>query len=176
VTASPDPIDEPRVRVLVIYARAIDCTRVIAEQLAEELTRRGYRVVLGDASTGAPCPEDYDAVVLGTTAGLGSRGEAAVARYITTHRDRLAAIPTTLFAVVHRHRIVDAVERLLKHTGWRPSTIVRIEKPPIRRRPFGWPHDEIFGAQIAKAVLVDVVRERTARDPGPDAPIACSRV
>jgi menaquinone-dependent protoporphyrinogen IX oxidase len=127
VTAGRDPSDKPAVRVLVIYARAIDCTHVIAEQLAEHLTCCGYRVELCDASAGALGPDNYDVVVLGTTAWPGSRGGAAVARFIMAHRDRLGAIPTTLFAVVHRHRIFDPVERLLKRTAWRPSTIVRIE-------------------------------------------------
>lgn len=47
---------------------------------------------------------------------------------------------------------------------------------PRSQRSVGWPHDESFGAQIAKAVRVDAVRERTVRDPDFDAPPACSVV
>jgi menaquinone-dependent protoporphyrinogen oxidase len=86
-------------RILVLYAGRHGHTRAIAERIAEDLRAEGHEVELGDARLpGAPPPEDYDMVILGSSVVLGHHA-VDVRNYITSHHEALAEMPTAFFSV-----------------------------------------------------------------------------
>jgi menaquinone-dependent protoporphyrinogen oxidase len=83
----------------VLYAGRYGHTRAIAGRIAEHLRAAGHRVELGDARLpGAPPPEDYDVVVLGSSVVFG-RHSADIRCYITSHHAALGEMPTAFFSV-----------------------------------------------------------------------------
>jgi hypothetical protein len=134
-----DRTDDARERVLVVFAGAAG-TRSVAAALAEELARDGLVVELADADAhAAPPPHDYDAVIIGSPAGLG-RGARAIIEYVTHHRDALASMPAFWFAV-GRSEIASS-ERLRRATGWLPARSFGVIRPGWRVRWFDDPSSQ----------------------------------
>jgi menaquinone-dependent protoporphyrinogen IX oxidase len=81
-------------RLLLVYATRHGSTREVADAVAAELRARFAIVDVLDAGE-APGPTGYDAVVVGGPMIMG--WHRAVAKYVKTHRDALAPIPTAFF-------------------------------------------------------------------------------
>ena len=117
---------EQRGRILLVHAARHDHTGVIAEAIAKRLRSHGYVVEIGDAATGGmPPPEDYDAVVLGSSLEDGPHTRL-ITRYVHHNRRGLAQVPTALFTVSTAGSARDtdpggSLESLLRSARWRPD-------------------------------------------------------
>jgi menaquinone-dependent protoporphyrinogen oxidase len=147
---------EQRGRILLVHAARHDHTRVIAEAIASRLRSHGYRVEIGDAATGGmPPPEDYDAVVLGSSLEDGPYTRL-ITSYVHHNREGLAQVPTALFTVIASGSARDSdpgghLEHFLRPARWQPDlTAAFAGGSPIPRecmlvrlvRNFGhMPHD-----------------------------------
>ncbi len=81
-------------RALLVYASRHGSTREVADAVAEELLAAFAEVDLREAGA-APSPAGYDAVVVGGPMIMG--WHRAAAKYVKTHRNALAPIPTAFF-------------------------------------------------------------------------------
>jgi menaquinone-dependent protoporphyrinogen oxidase len=117
---------EQRGRILLVYAARHAHTRLIAEAIASRLRNHGYLVEIGDAATGGmPPPEDYDAVVLGSSLEDGPYTRL-ITSYVHHNRGGLAQVPTALFTVSASGSARDTdpgghLEHLLRSARWRPD-------------------------------------------------------
>lgn len=117
---------EQRGRILLVYAAGHAHTRLIADAIASRLRNHGYLVEIGDAATGGmPPPEDYDAVVLGSSLEDGPYTRL-ITSYIHHNRGGLAEVPTSLFTVSTSGSARDTdpggfLENLLRSARWRPD-------------------------------------------------------
>lgn len=116
-------------RILVTYATGKGCTVGVAEKIAEVLDAAGAKAdVL--AMDSDPRPEDYDAVVAGSSVQAGSWLPAA-RKWMTRHADELAHKPLAMFTVCIAlaqgpENIAEALgytDKLLARTGLAPCTI-----------------------------------------------------
>jgi menaquinone-dependent protoporphyrinogen IX oxidase len=111
---------------LVLYASAQQHVDAIANAIAVRIRAHGIRAEVGDASRGTmPPPQDYDAVVLGSPVGFGSKTQL-IASYIRHHRKALAEVPAALFTVSASGTVRDCdpggfLADLVRSTGWQPS-------------------------------------------------------
>lgn len=124
----PEPASSPsdqRGRVLILHASAHDHTLLIANAIAGRIRAHGIVAEIGDARSGVmPPPEDYDAVVVGVPAMVGTRGPIAI--YVRDHRDALAEVATAVFtvSVSGNPREGDpygALADFVRVTGWHPA-------------------------------------------------------
>ena len=144
----PPTIADRSERVLIVYANA-QYTLSIAQQLATLLTLDGLTVELADADSGSPPPpEDYEAVVIGTSPRFW-RPPRSLVRYITRNRKSLAGMATLLFSVG------DAPAKdlglLAERSQWLPSRTFVFPRPDV----LGLPHHEelrAFASAVADAV------------------------
>ena len=167
-------IDGGPERVLVAYASHDGGrTKLIAEVLSDHLVRDGLVVELADLDTPPP-PEDYDAVVVGTSVQFGQHSRAAVA-YVEEHRDTLVHMAAFLFTVNDASVTPAAsdpssdVNRWVRKTRWQPTdsatfcapactdrlvTLPRILASLLRRRPVAtqWTQVHDFALRIADQV------------------------
>lgn len=117
---------EQRGRILLVYAAGHTHTRLIADAIASRLRNHGYLVEIGDAATGGmPPPEDYDAVVLGSSLEAGPCTRL-ITSYVHHNRGGLAQVPTALFTVSAAGSARDTdpgrfLENLLRSARWRPD-------------------------------------------------------
>lgn len=115
-----------RGRVLVLYASGQEHGGVIANAIAARIRSHGLGAEVGDASCGTmPPPQDYDAVVLGSPVGFGSKTRL-IESYIRHHRDALAEVPTALFTVSASGSVRDCdpggfLAEIVRSTGWQPD-------------------------------------------------------
>lgn len=84
-------------KVLIVYASKYGSTDEVAAAVAETLTARGNRVDAHEAA-GAPAPDGYDAVIVGSAVYVGSWLKPA-ARYVDSHAATLRARLVWLFGV-----------------------------------------------------------------------------
>lgn len=108
-------------RVLVIDEDASD-TGAISGALARELQHDGMRVEQANVELGAPPPQDYDAVVIGTRVRFG-RLPRALVEYVSIHGAALSQMPAFLYVVGRLD-----IERFVRMTGWRPTRILDIRR------------------------------------------------
>lgn len=123
-TANAD--SDQRGRVLVVYASGQAHAGVVADAIAARIRSHGLCAEVGDASCGMmPPPQDYDAVVLGSPVGFGSKTRL-IESYIRHHRDALAEVPAALFTVSVSGTVRDCdpggfLAELVRSTGWQPD-------------------------------------------------------
>ena len=123
---APHGDSDHRGRVLIVYASEQEHAAVIANAIAMRIRSHGLRAEVGDASSGMmPPPQDYDAVVLGSPAVVGSKTRL-IERYIQHYRDALAEVPAALFTVSASGTVRDCdpdgfLAELARSTGWQPD-------------------------------------------------------
>lgn len=131
--------------VLVAYASHYGQTRKIAERLADQLRGHGHQVDVADvrSRSGAPAPDGYDAVVLGSRVEMG-RHAPEIRRYIQAHRAQLVARPTAFFSVSMASSEVGAgvdpsgyMQALFEDVSWEPSLQLAVAGG-LPYRKYGW--------------------------------------
>jgi len=85
-------------RILIIYASHYGQTATIAGRIRDRLVDRGHDVDLVNVEVGAPPPDRYDAVMLGSRVEF-SHHAKQIAQYVRTHGEGLRRIPTAFFSV-----------------------------------------------------------------------------
>jgi hypothetical protein len=118
-------IDDREERVLVLYADVADM-QPHAEVLGAALARDGFIVELAALGDAAPSPADYEAVVIGMQSRLGLLPRD-VGRYLASHREALATIPTFMFSL-GGDATTDA-DAIAARTGWLPLQAVALARP-----------------------------------------------
>lgn len=139
--------DDHEDRVLVVDGDASG-TRSISHALARELERDGMRVEQANVQLCAPPPQDYDAVVIGTTVRFG-RLPRALLEYISVQRAALSRMPAFLYVVGRLD-----IERFARTTGWRPTRVIDMPRGPWLARWFAGPtaHHESRVHELAQLV------------------------
>ena len=115
-------------RILVVFASSNGQTHLIADAIAGHLRNAGHGVELSDAlAGGAPPPEDYDAVIVGSRVRMGRHANEIV-EYVVANRYALSRIPSAFFSVsmaaAAPHRGPDPegyMETLFGAANWRPE-------------------------------------------------------
>ena len=85
-------------RILIAVASSHGHTRTNGETIRDRLRAAGHTVELADVGQGAPAPDAYDAVVLGSRVQF-DRHAPAMVDYVTRHRVALDARPSYFFSV-----------------------------------------------------------------------------
>ncbi|MGE5180954.1 MAG: flavodoxin domain-containing protein [Acidobacteriota bacterium] len=119
-----DQLDALAERVLVVFEDDRGPVTQIAEGLHRILRQDGFVSELAAAGArGAPPPQDYDAVVVGSRMRFG-RHALPIVQYAFTHRDALTERPSFLFSVdaagVGDADGSHAARGLSQCTGWEP--------------------------------------------------------
>lgn len=160
-------------RILLLIADHYRDAESIAAQIAVRLRRNGHEVELADALVGLrelPPPQDYDAVVIGTRAGL-PREVRAIRTYLEAYCYALREMPVALFfaGLTDPDRETHVFDDLDVHPSFvaplavatepRPAPDVRrlldrIERGPVARARVitDWPRVRSFADDVSRLV------------------------
>src|ERR671910_2587250 len=115
-------------RVLIAYGTTEGQTARISEYLAEVIRDHGYEANAVDIKgSGAPEPDDYDAVIVGASIHMGKH-EDYVRDFVRENRDALERLPSAFFSVsLAAHDDTEEaegyIEEFVEETGWRPGMV-----------------------------------------------------
>ena len=121
-----------RPRILIIYATTYGHTAKIAARIRDLLSEAGEQdVTLADVSNRRPDvqPEAFDMVIVGGSVVFG-RHQAALLRFVRSHRLTLNSMPSAFFSVSgsggsslssSREQAHQTLDRFLKEGGWSPA-------------------------------------------------------
>ena len=118
---------------LVCYATGEGQTARVADRIATTLRDRGHETTVVDLGAGPPDRpvEAFDAVLVGASLHYG-RHQRPVRRFVSEHRDALAARPTGFFQLSlstasddpeTRAAAAGIVEAFVEKTGWQPDRV-----------------------------------------------------
>lgn len=118
-------------RILVIYGTTEGQTAKIARRLGDALREEGASADVQNAEAAWLDPHPYDAVIVAASIHVGGY-QRAVRRWVRAHADVLNEKPSAFVSVCLavlqsetevQQELSAIVDRFLKKTGWRPSTI-----------------------------------------------------
>jgi menaquinone-dependent protoporphyrinogen oxidase len=115
-------------RVLIAYGTTEGQTARISEYLAEVIRDHGHEAYAVDIKgSGAPEPDDYDAVIVGASIHMGKH-EDYVRDFVRENRDALERLPSAFFSVsLAAHDDTEEaegyIEEFVQETGWHPSMV-----------------------------------------------------
>jgi menaquinone-dependent protoporphyrinogen oxidase len=115
-------------RVLIAYGTTEGQTARISEYLAEVIRDHGHEPYAIDIKgSGAPEPDDYDAVIVGASIHMGKH-EDYVRDFVRKNRDALERLPSAFFSVsLAAHDDTEEaegyIEEFVQETGWRPGMV-----------------------------------------------------
>lgn len=121
-------------KILIVYGTTEGQTRKIARFMENVLQDAGYKVSIADASEDPPAPDNYDAVLIGSSIHI-HKYHAAVAYYIRSHAKTLHQMPGAYFSVCmavasgleEEHREAQKImDDFLAETGWQPISTTQI--------------------------------------------------
>jgi hypothetical protein len=146
--------DPLRVLVLVSAGRT---TEVVAAAVCAGLRLHGFEVELGDATAWPPPPPDYDAVVVGVSAGRlrGRSIDRSIASYLDAFRESLAGMPVGMFFVGSPRRCARAIGRAGSRLGRLPDVMAAFPHRRFTLRHGGWiDPDQLldFTEQLSRSV------------------------
>jgi menaquinone-dependent protoporphyrinogen oxidase len=138
-------------KILVAYCTRSGFTRSVARRIAAKLHEHGHEVDVADLELCIRHPERYDMIVLGSGVRRAEH-HAVVERFITEHRDILAARPCGFFSVDRAAYHSDDPDpgrhlaRMFEKLGWTPQHAIAIAGR-IDYREHMWP------ARVALQIL-----------------------
>ena len=115
-------------RVLIPYGTTEGQTARISEYLADVIRDHGHEAHAVDIKgSGAPEPDDYDAVIVGASIHMGKH-EDYVRDFVRKNRDALERLPSAFFSVsLAAHDDTEEaqgyIEEFVQETGWRPGMV-----------------------------------------------------
>jgi menaquinone-dependent protoporphyrinogen oxidase len=121
-------------KILIVYGTTEGQTRKIARFMEKVLQDAGHKVSIADATDEPPVPDDFDAVLIGSSIHM-HKYQSAVAHYITHHVEYLNKIPGAFFSVClavasdleEEHREAEKIKTdFLTQTGWKPIMTTQI--------------------------------------------------
>jgi menaquinone-dependent protoporphyrinogen oxidase len=119
-------------RILIVFATTYGHTAKIAGRIRDLLSEAGgHDVTLADVGDLRPGvqPQSFDAVIVGGSVLFG-RHQAALLRFVRSHRATLNSMPSAFFSVSgsggstlpsSREQARQVLDRFLKKTGWSPA-------------------------------------------------------
>lgn len=129
--------------ILVAYCTRSGFTRAVARRIATKLREHGADVELADLELCIRHPERYGMIVLGSGVRRGEH-HPAIERFITEHRETLAALPCGFFSVDRAAYHSDEPDpdghlaRTFDKLGWRPQHTLSVAGR-IDYREHVWP-------------------------------------
>ena len=115
-------------RVLIPYGTTEGLTARISEYVADVVRGHGHEADAVDIKgSGAPKPDDYDAVIVGASIHMGKH-EDYVLDFVRENRDALERVPSAFFSVSmaahdHPEEAEGYIEEFFRQTGWRPARV-----------------------------------------------------
>jgi menaquinone-dependent protoporphyrinogen oxidase len=115
-------------RVLIPYGTTEGLTARISEYVAEVIRGHGHDADAVDLKgSGAPKPDDYDAVIVGASIHMGKH-EDYVLHFVRENRDELGRLPSAFFSVsmAAHDNLEEAegyIEEFVRETGWHPAKV-----------------------------------------------------
>ena len=115
-------------RVLIPYGTTEGQTAKISEYVADVIRDHDHEAYTVDIKgSGAPEPDDYDAVIVGASIHMGKH-EDYVLDFVRENRDALERLPSAFFSVslaAHDEPEVAEgyIEEFVQETGWRPGMV-----------------------------------------------------
>lgn len=143
-----------RNRILIAYATRAGSTGEVAQVIGDVLRARGFRVDVRTLRS-KPCPEDYQAALIGSAIRTGRWLPEAVA-FVRHHQDALQRLPVALFTV-HMHNTGDDPQSVANRLAYLDTV-----------RPLLHPVAEVFfsGAiEPAKLSMLDRLMVRAVKAP-----------
>ncbi len=121
-------------KILIVYATGEGQTRKIARFMEEVLQAENHSVVIADATEEPPSPENFDAVLVGSSIHI-QKYHSSIKDYVMQNVDELNKKPSAFFSVSmaiasdieEEHKEVEKIaQRFLDQTGWKPKEINHI--------------------------------------------------
>lgn len=121
-------------KLLILYGTTEGQTRKIAHFIEAILHNAGHQVTIADTNAEPPSPQDYDAVLIGSSIHM-HKYQSAVKHYIKKHVADLNQMPGAFFSVSlaaasgieDEHREVQKITTdFLEQTGWKPLMTTQI--------------------------------------------------
>jgi menaquinone-dependent protoporphyrinogen oxidase len=120
-------------KVLLVYGTTEGHTAKIAAHIAELGRSAGHEVQVLHADVRDPLldPAAFDGVLVGASVHEGQH-QRSVRRWIRTHRETLARVPSAFFQVSltsairdaeHDQQAMEVVEGMTAKTGWKPASV-----------------------------------------------------
>ena len=115
-------------RILIPYGTTEGQTARISEYLADVFRDHGHEAYAADIKgSGAPEPDDYDAVIVGASIHSGKH-EDYVRDFVKENRNALERLPSAFFSVsLAAHddtgQAEGYIEEFVEETGWRPGMV-----------------------------------------------------
>jgi len=121
-------------KVLIIYGTVEGQTRKIARFMENTLQEKGHQVVISNAVENPPAPNDFDAVLIGSSVHMG-KYNTLIKSYVEDNIKVLNIKPTAFFSVSmavassikEEHEEAEQIAQdFLKETQWNTKTIWHI--------------------------------------------------
>lgn len=118
-------------KILIVYATSEGQTRKISRFMEEVLQAENHNVVIADATEEPPSPENFDAVLIGSSIHI-QKYHSSVRDYIMKNVDELNKKHTAFFSVCmaiasdieEEHEEVKRIAtEFVEKTGWKPDAI-----------------------------------------------------
>lgn len=118
-------------KILIVYATSEGQTRKIARFMEEVLQAENHKVVIADATEEPPSPENFDAVLIGSSIHI-QKYHSSIKDYIMKNLDELNQKHSAFFSVSmaiasnieEEHEEVKKVALgFMEKTGWKPHKI-----------------------------------------------------
>ncbi|MER3374984.1 MAG: menaquinone-dependent protoporphyrinogen IX dehydrogenase [Allomuricauda sp.] len=118
-------------KILIVYATSEGQTRKIARFMEEVLQTDNHKVVIADATEEPPSPENFDAVLIGSSIHI-QKYHSSIKDYIMKNLDELNQKHSAFFSVSmaiasnieEEHEEVKKVALgFMEKTGWKPDEI-----------------------------------------------------
>ena len=118
-------------KILIIYATSEGQTRKISRFMEEVLQNENHSVVIADATEEPPSPENFDAVLVGSSIHI-QKYHSSIKNYVMQHLDELNKKQSAFFSVSmamaskieEEHEEVEKIaQHFLNQTGWKPHKI-----------------------------------------------------
>lgn len=121
-------------KILIIYGTTEGQTRKIARFMEDILQEAGHAVTIANATEEPPAPDNYDAVLVGSSIHI-QQYHTAVVHYATQYAQVLNQKPSAFYSVCmavaskleDEHRAVEQIaQKFLETCGWKTENIFHI--------------------------------------------------
>jgi menaquinone-dependent protoporphyrinogen oxidase len=121
-------------KILIIYGTSEGQTRKIARFMEDVLQESGHQVAISNANDEPPVPEDFEAVIVGSSVHYG-KYQSSVRDYVLRHADTLNQKRSAFFSVSlamaskidEEHKEAEEIAKeFLANTGWNPDEVMQV--------------------------------------------------
>lgn len=121
-------------KFLIVYSTVEGQTHKIALFMEEVLQKAGHSVDTFNATESPPAPDEYDAVLLGSSIHI-HKYHSAIIHYATQHSEQLNNMPSAFFSVCmavasdleeEHEEVAQICTKFLKQAGWQPLMTTQI--------------------------------------------------